>query len=152
MALLLAAHEINPTDHKITNELGVMYARFGDLPKAEMMLKRSLVAREHSESWHNLSRVWEMAGKSELAQYGQTRSAQLRNAGGSFKATNVRVVAPDQLIASAAPPAELALGTAKPSGSPRPAAAKSPGQPNWFEKMLSKSPFAIAGSKETTTR
>ena len=81
MALLLAAHDVQPGDHKITNELGVLYARFGELNKAELMLKRSLIAREHAESWHNLSRVWEMAGKDELSHYASQRSGQLKQVG-----------------------------------------------------------------------
>lgn len=155
MALLLAAHDVQPGDHKITNELGVLYARFGELNKAELMLKRSLIAREHAESWHNLSRVWEMAGKDELSHYASQRSGQLKQVGATSRPTSVRFVEPQVFAASAPgapgyslPPSATVKSQIATTGT-APSDAKAP---NWFQRVLAHGPLNVAKSNDTTQR
>jgi hypothetical protein len=157
MAMLLAAHEISPVNHKITNELGVLYARFGELNKAEVMLKRSLLAREHSESWHNISRVWEMAGKEELAVYANRRSDQLRRAGVTSRPVEVRFVDPQELVASAPPAPEYTGPSAAKSNAQAVAtmpasAARSAKQPNWLQRVFRGGTSSVASAKQTRMR
>jgi Tfp pilus assembly protein PilF len=152
MALLLAAHEVAPDNHRVSNELGVMYARFGELAKAEKLLKRSLLVQEHAESWHNLSGVWQLAGKNELATYAQKRAEQLRSSQGHPRTPHVRLVAAAELPAAAAPaetPSEpppetqtAAPPTAEPSGYVE--------KTSWLMRMFSKRPKSVA--RQTTER
>ncbi len=145
MALLLAAHQIAPDDPKVSNELGVMYARFGELEKAEKLLKRSLLCQEHAESWHNLSRVWQLAGKDELAIYAQKRTDQLNASGANSVAGQVRFVAVQELSAQGPQPS---APSREESSVAQTASRQEDGQParvekmNWLKNIFAKRPSA----------
>jgi len=50
------------------NELGVIYARFGQLPEAKQFLIQSIAIRPHREGWHNLAVVHQRLGETDLAR------------------------------------------------------------------------------------
>ncbi len=77
MSLLLAATEVDPQNYRATNELGVLYAQFGQLAHAETMLKRSAESLQRAETWQNLAKVYEMAGREDWARQAIARSQSL---------------------------------------------------------------------------
>jgi len=50
------------------NELGVLYARYGQLPQARQLLLYSLRLRPHVQGWQNLAVVHRQLGEADLAK------------------------------------------------------------------------------------
>src|SRR5207245_2382677 len=50
------------------NELGVLYARYGQLVEARQLLVHSVTTHPHVEGWHNLAVVHRRLGETDLAQ------------------------------------------------------------------------------------
>jgi hypothetical protein len=53
------------------NELGVLYARYGQLAEARQLLVHSVTVHPHVEGWHNLAVVHRRLGETDLAQRAQ---------------------------------------------------------------------------------
>lgn len=143
MVLLLAAHQSAPHDYGIANELGVMYARFGEFEKAETLLKRSLLAQEHAEPWDNLARVWQLTGQFELAFHAQQRADQVRANHAATTADQLRLVELQELVdvgpvAPLDPPKlqDLVKAAAPPSGSDTERVEKA----SWWKQLFTKRP------------
>ncbi|MFV1967473.1 MAG: hypothetical protein ACC628_18755 [Pirellulaceae bacterium] len=120
MAFHRAALMVDPTNYRAANELGVLLARFGQLEEARSVLQHSATMRPVAETWHNLSKVHERLGETNLAQraryelsLAQQRTVTASGATGSSLvqwvdprtfSTMGYVGAPESVPAHAAPP------------------------------------------------
>jgi hypothetical protein len=57
----------DPANWLAANELGVLYARYGQLAAAKQLLVYSVTVQPHVEGWHNLAAVHRRLGEGELA-------------------------------------------------------------------------------------
>ena len=73
MALHQAALAVNQHNYMAANELAVLLARYGEMPSAEALLHHSLSICESSETWHNLSVLYQETGVSEAARWARQR-------------------------------------------------------------------------------
>jgi tetratricopeptide (TPR) repeat protein len=88
------------------NELGVLYARYGQLPEARQLLVHSVSVHPHVEGWHNLAAVHRRLGETDLAQRAEAeRQLVAQQAGKSPAASNdmIRWVDPKTFAASGGP-------------------------------------------------
>jgi tetratricopeptide (TPR) repeat protein len=79
MAFYQAALLVDANNYRASNELGVLFARFGQLHEASHLLRRSVAIHPQPETWHNLAVVHERLGEfhlASLAQYEWQRSRQ----------------------------------------------------------------------------
>ncbi len=63
-----AAVMTNPKNHLAANELGVLMAKYGQLPQARDLLVQSVMARPHVAGWQNLAEVHRRLGQIDLAK------------------------------------------------------------------------------------
>jgi len=63
-----AALTADSTNYLAANELGVLLARFGQLPDARRLLLQSVTTHPHVEGWHNLAVVHRRLGEADLAK------------------------------------------------------------------------------------
>jgi len=63
-----AALAADRTNWLAANELGVLYARYGQLTEARQLLIHSVAVHSNLEAWHNLSIVHRRLGEADLAQ------------------------------------------------------------------------------------
>ncbi len=63
-----AALASDRTNWLAANELGVLYARYGQLAEARHLLVHSVTVHSNLEGWHNLSVVHRRLGEADLAQ------------------------------------------------------------------------------------
>jgi tetratricopeptide (TPR) repeat protein len=63
-----AALAVDHRNYRAANELGVLLARYGQLPEARRALLHSVTIQPHVEGWHNLATVHRRLGETELAQ------------------------------------------------------------------------------------
>jgi tetratricopeptide (TPR) repeat protein len=84
------------------NELGVLYARYGQLQEARQFLVRSVSTRPNREGWHNLAVVHRRLGETDLAQRAEAERLALERQGVSASGANemVRWVDPKTFAAS----------------------------------------------------
>ena len=158
MTLLLAAHQMDGNDHRVSNELGVLYAKYGDTPNAEKMLKRSLVSQESPEAWQNISKVWQSAGKGELASYAGQRSGQLGPSERTQRANQVRFVEAEEMIAAAPaqkrPAASIQRADAGGQQPPAPTQIATPHREpkkKWWKRIFAKPAGEVAHVSATQT-
>ncbi len=59
------------------NELGVLYARYGQLAEARQLLVHSVNLHPHVEGWHNLAVVHRRLGETDLAERAEAERLQL---------------------------------------------------------------------------
>jgi tetratricopeptide (TPR) repeat protein len=59
------------------NELGVLYARYGQLGEARQLLVYSVTVHPHIEGWHNLAVVHRRLGENDLAERAENERLQL---------------------------------------------------------------------------
>ena len=59
------------------NELGVLYARYGQLAEARQLLVYSVTVHPHVEGWHNLAVVHRRIGETDLAERAEAERLQL---------------------------------------------------------------------------
>jgi tetratricopeptide (TPR) repeat protein len=88
------------------NELGVLYARYGQLSEARQLLVYSVNIHPHLEGWHNLAVVHRRLGESDLAERAEAERQLLVQKGAKSpdNASNiVRWVDPKTFAASAGP-------------------------------------------------
>ena len=76
VAFFQAALLVLPRNHLAAHELGVLFARSGNLREAQRMLKHSLEIHPQPEGWHNLAVVYRQMGHHELAQRADLLAAQ----------------------------------------------------------------------------
>jgi len=117
------------TDNKnwlAANELGVLFARYGQLPDARRLLVYSVTIHPHAEGWHNLAVVHRRLGETDLAQRAEhERQLLTRQTGKSPSDSNDRVrwVDPRTFAASGGPDIPW------PAAAPSKAVAAAPGAP-----------------------
>jgi Flp pilus assembly protein TadD len=69
MSLYQTALTIHPDHHQAANELGVLFARYGQLEDARSVLRHCVRDRTNfPEVWRNLARIHEQLGEVELAK------------------------------------------------------------------------------------
>jgi tetratricopeptide (TPR) repeat protein len=87
------------------NELGVLYARYGQLHEARQLLQASITAHPHVEGWQNLATVHRRLGETDLAKRAeherQLLASKPNSASASAKAA-VTLVDPKTFAASGA--------------------------------------------------
>jgi len=85
------------------NELGVLYARYGQLGEARQLLVYSVTVHPHLEGWHNLAVVHRRLGEADLAQRAEAeRQLLVQKAGKSADVAGemVRWIDPKSFAAS----------------------------------------------------
>jgi tetratricopeptide (TPR) repeat protein len=88
------------------NELGVLLARYGQLPDARRLLQHSVSLHPHIEGWHNLAIVHGRLGETDLAARAENERQLLARQGGKSPAESsevVRWVDPPTFAASGGP-------------------------------------------------
>jgi tetratricopeptide (TPR) repeat protein len=88
------------------NELGVLYARYGQLAEARQLLVYSVNLHPHNEGWHNLALVHRRLGESDLAERAEAERQLLvqKRAKSPDNASNIiRWVDPKAFAASGGP-------------------------------------------------
>jgi tetratricopeptide (TPR) repeat protein len=68
MVCFRAALAAAPQHYLAANELGVLFARYGELNEAKKLLQQSVTVKPHAEGWQNLAIVHERLGETQLAQ------------------------------------------------------------------------------------
>jgi tetratricopeptide (TPR) repeat protein len=68
------------------NELGVLYARYGQLPQARQLLLHSLRLHPHVQGWQNLSAVHRQLGETDLAKLAENERQLLAQKSGEIAA------------------------------------------------------------------
>lgn len=68
MVCFRASLSVAPQHYLAANELGVLLARYGQLPDAKRLLQQSVTTRSHPEGWQNLAIVHQRLGEQDLAQ------------------------------------------------------------------------------------
>jgi len=97
------------------NELGVLYARYGQLAEARQLLIQSVAVHSNMEAWHNLSVVHRRLGEADLAQKAQAEWQLLAKQTGKTRSDGnemVRWVDPQTFAASSAADARWPASTA----------------------------------------
>jgi hypothetical protein len=91
-ALFQAALAVDQADFLAANELGVLWARCGQLVEAQQVMQRGLAAAPQPQMWRNLSIIADKLGDQALAQYARTQcdalSAARRAMGGDPQASS----------------------------------------------------------------
>jgi tetratricopeptide (TPR) repeat protein len=108
------------------NELGVLFARYGQLPEARRLLVYSVSVHPHIEGWRNLAVIHGRLGETELARQADHEGQLLaRQSGKSTSESHemVRWVDPQTFAASGAPDVPW------PAGAPTKAVAAAPSGP-----------------------
>ena len=77
------ATSIDPANYRAANELGVLLARFGQLPEARAALQQSVVTHPLPETWHNLMVVHQRLGEQDLAQRARNELALAQRPSGA---------------------------------------------------------------------
>ncbi len=72
-----AALGVSSGNYLAANELGVLLARFGQLPDARRVLLHSVTTKPHADGWHNLAVVHDRLGETALANRARKESARL---------------------------------------------------------------------------
>ena len=113
MALYQAALLVDPQNYMAANELGVLMARFGDLPSAADQLEHSLSIKPRVETWHNLATTYDRMGQTEKAQWAEHEREKLlaaprtdalaKDSTDLGARTNLRWIDPDTFSATATP-------------------------------------------------
>jgi tetratricopeptide (TPR) repeat protein len=113
MALYQAALLVDPQNYMAANELGVLMARFGDLPGAADQLEHSLSIKPRVETWHNLAIAYERMGQAEKAKQAELEREKLLATPASTSVaqdstdlgarTNLRWIDTDTFAATATP-------------------------------------------------
>jgi tetratricopeptide (TPR) repeat protein len=80
MVFQKTALAIDSRNHQAANELGVMLARFGQLPEARAALLQSVATSPMAETWHNLAVVHERLGEQDLARLARNEQQLLQQA------------------------------------------------------------------------
>jgi tetratricopeptide (TPR) repeat protein len=107
------------------NELGVLYARYGQLPQARQLLVQSVMIHPHRQGWHNLAVVHRRLGENDLAQRAEAEVQLLDKQPGQAESANemVRWVDPKTFASSgsqdASWPVSVAAKTTANSGTTR---------------------------------
>ena len=77
------ATSIDPANYRAANELGVLLARFGQLPEARAVLQQSVATHPLPEAWHNLMVVHQRLGEHDLAQCARNELALAQRPSGA---------------------------------------------------------------------
>jgi tetratricopeptide (TPR) repeat protein len=109
MVLFQAALATDSRNYLAANELGVLLARFGQLPDARRALLHSVSIQPHAEGWHNLAIVHQRLGEAELARLAEHERQLLVHSGAPAPAAGgkrVEWVDPRTFAAQSPPPTQ----------------------------------------------
>ena len=93
IALHQTAVIVDSRNHLAANELGVLFARYGQLQSARHVLRHATTISSEPETWYNLAKVYEMEGAPQQAAHALNKYEQLRK--GSEQASKKR---PEQVV------------------------------------------------------
>ncbi len=97
IALYQAALAVDPTNYFAANELGALFAKYGQLDEAQRVLAHGVAVAPQPAMWHNLVVVYERMGDTVAAQQAQSQYDALvaarRSSGGNPDASPVGGVA-----------------------------------------------------------
>lgn len=126
MAAYHAALLVDARNHLAANELGVLFAQFGQLQEARAVLRHGASIYPLPETWRNLAAVHERLGEFELARMAGAQGQQLaRLAVGERLPVPLVWVTPQQFAQLSPPPANVDVSPASPSSTMPASAAKS---------------------------
>jgi tetratricopeptide (TPR) repeat protein len=117
-----AALATDPNHWLASNELGVIYARYGRLPEAKQLLVKSVSVHPSREGWQNLSVIHRRLGENDLAQRADAERQLLegKSGAGNTASDMIRWVDPKAFAASGGEdvswPAKVAANPAASSG------------------------------------
>lgn len=124
MVAFHAALQADQRNYLAANELGVLLARFGQLPAARAVLQHALTVAPTAESWHNLAVVHQRLGEVDLARLAQQQCEQLAGPQGPVPSpVSVEWLTAEQ-FAQLSPPPMAAEQPPVPARTARPPAAK----------------------------
>lgn len=83
-----AAFTTDSNNWMAANELGVLYARYGQLPQARQLLVQSVTVHSHRQGWNNLAIVHRRLGEIDLAQRAENEVQLLDKQPGQAAAAN----------------------------------------------------------------
>jgi len=140
MVLHQAALAVDERNYRAANELGVLFARYGQLEEAENALKHSLAVSPQPETWHNLATIYRRQGRSLEAEQarneygllaGQSalRSPAAAGSPAAGMAASVRWVDPQSFAATSNEGRLAGLSMHGTGERPQPAAAAPVGNP-----------------------
>jgi tetratricopeptide (TPR) repeat protein len=117
MVLYEAAVLADPRNHRAANELAVLLAKNGNLPRARELLLVSVRLSSQSTTWHNLAVVHARLGETQLATAARAQAASAPGAGLMTATANVQWV--DSATFAGTPP--MGDGLLGPAVPPKPA-------------------------------
>jgi predicted Zn-dependent protease len=123
MVCFRAALAAAPQHHLAANELGVLFAKYGELNEAKKLLQQSVAMKPHAEGWQNLAIVHSRLGESQLAELAKQESTTLLAQVPAGKSAPVTWVDPKTFAATGDQGPE-------PPAASRPAAGPVANQPN----------------------
>lgn len=103
MAFFQSALLVDPRNHLAANELGVVLARFGQLPEARSVLQHAVVTFPMPEAWHNLAVVHDRLGEADLAQRARYEADLARRQSPAATRGPVAWVTPQQFVQTGTP-------------------------------------------------
>ena len=121
MTLYQAALIAEPRNFLAANELGVLLAQNGNLPRARDWLLHSVSLSPHTAAWQNLAAVHARLGEARLAEHARTEALALQQGGQSESAPQVQWVDAETFVRTA-PVSDSVLPAVTPLKSPAPAA------------------------------
>ena len=98
-----AALDCDPQNYRSSNELGVLMARNGRLEKSRDLLRDSLIAHQHPETWRNLAKVHEKLALSPNPEMAQNNRELAQMANQEYSLALQQVPAPISRVQWVAP-------------------------------------------------
>lgn len=124
-----AALAVNPRHALAANELGVLYARFGQWRQSRDLFRQSVAAEMRPEAWRNLAVVHRQLGEEDLARLADDEHRRMAASAPASRAASGRVEwVPPQTFAGqpAQAPQDRAQPVVKPSANQDPRVAQQP--------------------------
>ena len=128
MTFLQTALTVDASNFSAANELGVMLARFGQLPEARDVLQHSARIRPTPETWKNLEVVHHRLGEFEMEQRART---EWQRAGAPGRPVATGVAGNVQWVAPQAFAGRRTGGVQVPAATPPPTATQPKGFSLW---------------------
>lgn len=91
-----AALMTNPSHFPAAHELGALYAKHGELPRAKAVLQRAVALYSHPITWSNLAHVHRQLGEADWAAAAQSRAAGAKQIAATAKLPPIQWVNEEQ--------------------------------------------------------
>jgi tetratricopeptide (TPR) repeat protein len=130
MVYYQAALQVEPTNFRAANELGVLLANHGQLQQARDMLTRSASLAPNAVTWRNLAMVHNRMGDRQMGEQLQGQAAEMQRSSKNSATPNVQWVDPAMFASVTSSTDGLTPPTVAPKTEPTPAkAAAEPAKP-----------------------